>query len=125
GLRQARLVVAARAPQLTLHVFFHDRECALLAQSDAALASPHPMGILRLRMPAQAPSRSSWKLDEALLLLVGEERLGARMKPGAQAVDLGAAPGGWSWQLAQRGLRVMAVDNAKLAPAVLATPLVG
>ena len=31
-----------------------------------------------------------------------------------KAVDLGAAPGGWSWQLAHRGLFVTAVDNGPL-----------
>ncbi len=31
-----------------------------------------------------------------------------------RAVDLGAAPGGWTWHLAQRGLRVTAIDNAPL-----------
>ena len=40
------------------------------------------------------------------------------------AVDLGAAPGGWTWQLAQRGLRVTAVDNGPLKGAVRDDPLV-
>ena len=31
-----------------------------------------------------------------------------------RAVDLGAAPGGWTWQLAQRGVAVTAVDNGPL-----------
>jgi len=39
-------------------------------------------------------------------------------------VDLGAAPGGWTWQLAQRGLRVVAVDNGALKGAVAEDPRV-
>lgn len=31
------------------------------------------------------------------------------------AVDLGAAPGGWTWQLVKRGLAVTAVDNGSMA----------
>ena len=36
------------------------------------------------------------------------------LRPGMRAVDLGAAPGGWTWQLVQRGLQVTAVDNGPL-----------
>ena len=38
-------------------------------------------------------------------------------------MDLGAAPGGWSWQLVKRGLRVIAVDNGAMAPALLESGL--
>jgi len=41
-----------------------------------------------------------------------------------RAVDLGAAPGGWTWQLATRGLRVTAVDNGPLKGDVASDPLV-
>jgi len=39
-------------------------------------------------------------------------------------VDLGASPGGWTWQLAGRGLVVAAVDNGPLDRALLETGLV-
>ncbi|MGB8518105.1 MAG: 23S rRNA (cytidine(2498)-2'-O)-methyltransferase RlmM, partial [Gallionella sp.] len=29
-------------------------------------------------------------------------------------VDLGAAPGGWTWQMVKRGIRVAAVDNGPM-----------
>lgn len=38
--------------------------------------------------------------------------------------DLGAAPGGWTWQLAHRGLRVTAVDNGPLKGSVADDALV-
>jgi 23S rRNA (cytidine2498-2'-O)-methyltransferase len=41
-----------------------------------------------------------------------------------RAVDLGAAPGGWTWQLARRGLRVTAVDNGPLKGEIQGDPLV-
>jgi 23S rRNA (cytidine2498-2'-O)-methyltransferase len=37
------------------------------------------------------------------------------------AADLGASPGGWTWQLVQRGLMVTAVDNGAIAPPLLET----
>jgi len=39
-------------------------------------------------------------------------------------VDLGAAPGGWTWQLLRRGLRVIAVDTGPLKGMVAEHPWV-
>ena len=70
-----------------------------------------------MRMPGGAPSRSTLKLAEALVTFLGD-READLLRAGMRAVDLGAAPGGWTWQLAQRGLRVIAVDNGALKGAV-------
>lgn len=107
-----------------LHVFLAASTSAYLGYSDPRASSPWPMGIPRLRMPRAAPSRSVLKLEEALLVFLTEEQRRRSLKPGMLAVDLGAAPGGWSWLLARRGLRVIAVDNGRLAPAAIATGLV-
>ena len=45
-------------------------------------------------------------------------------KPGTKVVDLGAAPGGWSYSAAKRGARVVAVDNGPLKGGALGNPLV-
>lgn len=103
---------------------FTDWSKAWLCDVPSGFASPWPTGIPRLRMPREAPSRSVLKLVEALLILLTEEERRRFLKPGMNAVDLGAAPGGWSWQLAQHGLSVTAIDNARLAKAVLATGMV-
>jgi len=34
-------------------------------------------------------------------------------------VDLGAAPGGWTWQLVDRGLQVTAIDNGPMDKALM------
>lgn len=107
-----------------LHVFLAASTSAYLGYAARRDSSPWPMGIPRLRMPREAPSRSVLKLEEALLVFLTEEERRGNLKPGMLAVDLGAAPGGWSWLLARHGLRVIAVDNAQLAPAVLATGMV-
>lgn len=62
------------------------------------------------------PSRAYLKLWEALT------RLGRWPAPGETCLDLGAAPGGWTWALARLGARVTAVDKAPLDSAVAAMP---
>lgn len=108
----------------SLHVFLLSSTHVILGMSTADNRSPYPMGIPRLRMPREAPSRSTLKLEEAVLTLLDEETRELRLKPGLTAVDLGAAPGGWTWQLVQHGLRVTAVDNGPMSEAVMATGLV-
>ena len=41
------------------------------------------------------------------------------LKPGMSAVDLGAAPGGWTWQLVRRSIRVTAIDNGPMDRALM------
>jgi 23S rRNA (cytidine2498-2'-O)-methyltransferase len=65
------------------------------------------------------PNRAYLKLWEALSLL------DERPRPGQQCLDLGAAPGGWTWVLAKLGAQVTAVDKAALAANVTAMPGVG
>jgi 23S rRNA (cytidine2498-2'-O)-methyltransferase len=62
------------------------------------------------------PSRAYLKLWEALTLI------GERPQPGEVCVDLGSAPGGWSWALAQLGAHVVSVDKAPLAPDIAGLP---
>ncbi len=113
----------ASASAANLHVLFPDGGHAYLGASATPWASRWPMGIPRLRMPGGAPSRSTLKLAEALVTFLGD-RESALMRAGMRAVDLGAAPGGWTWQLAHRGLRVVAVDNGSLKGSVRDDPLV-
>jgi 23S rRNA (cytidine2498-2'-O)-methyltransferase len=74
-----------------------------------------PMGIPRLRLPDEAPSRAALKLEEAFWQLLTASERQQRLGPGRTAVDLGAAPGGWTHVLLQLGLSVTAVDRANLA----------
>ncbi|MEO8751873.1 MAG: 23S rRNA (cytidine(2498)-2'-O)-methyltransferase RlmM [Casimicrobiaceae bacterium] len=107
-----------------LHVMFTDKQNAYVATSAPAWNSAWPMGIPRLKMPRDVPSRSTLKLAEAFgTFLTDDERL-RLLRPGLRAVDLGAAPGGWTWQLAHRGLRVTAVDNGPMKGSVADDPLV-
>jgi 23S rRNA (cytidine2498-2'-O)-methyltransferase len=86
--------------------------------------APWPGGIPRLKLPHQAPSRSALKIEEGLARADGRGRARALAQARPAGVDLGAAPGGWSWQLARKGVRVIAVDNGPLKAEALATGLV-
>ncbi len=96
-----------------LHVLLTPDERAWLGLADVQRASPWHLGIPRLRMPRDAPSRSTLKLAEALHVYLGDN-IEKVLMPEMRAVDLGAAPGGWTWQLIHRGLHVTAVDNGRM-----------
>lgn len=118
GLRKRGLLsVDPRLPRL--HAFFTGSTSAYIGFSLATQSAKWPMGIPRLHMPRAAPSRSVLKLDEALLTFLSGEKRQQLLRPGMLAIDLGAAPGGWTWLLASMGLRVIAVDNGRIAPAVM------
>lgn len=120
--KKGMLAMKADAP--TLHLFFETSAACDFGLSMPGDASPWPMGIAHLRMPIGAPSRSTLKMAEAFFALMSESERASTLRPGLKAVDLGAAPGGWTLQFAQRGLRVTAVDNGPLTDSVLATGLV-
>lgn len=107
-----------------LHVFFPDRNTALIGSSDPRNSAAAIMGIVRQSMPAGAPSRSTMKLAEAIEVFMDRSEQSRLLRPGMTAVDLGAAPGGWSWQLVRRGIRVTAVDNGAMKGALATHPLV-
>ena len=69
-----------------------------------------PGGRLRAHVSKTAPSRAAMKLAEAF------SWLDRAPESGDVCVDLGAAPGGWSWVLLKRGAKVYAVDPALLSP---------
>ena len=121
GELRSRGQLDARAVR-RLHVFLPAGDHAWVGTA-SAVRGGWPLGIPRLRMPGAAPSRSTLKLAEAFATFLGD-REPALLRPGLRAVDLGAAPGGWTWQLAQRGVRVTAVDNGPLKGAVADDPLV-
>lgn len=98
-----------------LHLLFLAGDCAYLGVSPSNNRAPWAMGIPRLRQPRGAPSRATLKLEEAWHHFIPAEEWDERLAGGQKAVDLGAAPGGWTWQLVKRGMFVDAVDNGPMA----------
>ena len=85
-----------------LFVYFADFG-RVLAGREAELG-----GQRRMADDDAAPSRSYLKVEEAYIVL------GREPAADETVVDLGAAPGGWSYSAAKRGARVIAVDNGPL-----------
>lgn len=79
----------------------------------AALLSPDPGGTSGILLPEGVPSRAWLKLEEAIRFF------DLRFTPRDVVVELGCAPGGVIFALLQRGLSVIGVDPARLAPMVL------
>ncbi len=79
------------------------------------------MGIPRLKFPADAPSRSTLKLEEAFHVFIPREEWDERLAAGMWGVDLGACPGGWTYQLVKRSMFVHSVDNGMMADSLMET----
>ena len=125
ALRKAGLLSPKDNPGLPrLHVCLLAGDHALLARSHAADSAPWPLGIPRLKMLPDAPSRSALKLEEALLVLLNADERKNLLKEGMTAADLGAAPGGWTWVLTRNRIRVSSIDNGPLRQHVLDSDMV-
>lgn len=108
-----------------LNVFFFDRaKSAFVTWIDATNSSPWPGGVPRLKFPPSAPSRSTLKLEEAFHVFMDKSAQDSLLKPGLRIVDLGASPGGWTWQFVHREMFVTAVDNGMMASSLLETGMV-
>ena len=127
GLRKANVLTgkkeAFNAEQggAVLHALFLSGKEVVLGFSLAQNSSPHVMGIPRLKFPSEAPSRSTLKLDEAFLYFIPRDEWDNRLTSGMNAVDLGSAPGGWTYQLVRRGMMVTAIDNGPMAESLMET----
>jgi 23S rRNA (cytidine2498-2'-O)-methyltransferase len=120
--KAGRLVDDPSKPRLLL-TFKSGRE-VFLGLAEANNSAFWPMGIPRLKFPRNAPSRSTLKLEEAWHQFIPREQWDERLAPAMTAVDLGAAPGGWTWQLVNRHMLVTAIDNGPMAESLMETGLV-
>jgi len=127
GLRKAKILTSkgtdfnADQGGSILHALFLSGQEVILGFSLAQNSSPHVMGIPRLKFPSLAPSRSTLKLDEAFLYFIPRDEWDSRLTSGMNAVDLGSAPGGWTYQLVRRGMMVTAIDNGAMAESLMET----
>jgi len=109
---------------MRLHVCLTAPDAAVVACADIRESAPWPGGIPRLKFPRGAPSRSTLKLEEAFLVLLDDDERARWLKPGMSAVDLGAAPGGWTFQLVRRSIRTIAIDNGPIDATLMDSGLV-
>lgn len=121
-LRQKRLLLnVENSARPVIHLLFINNHSCYVGYSDTQNNSPFHMGIPRLKFPADAPSRSTLKLEEAFHQFIPYEEWDERLRGGLNAVDLGASPGGWSYQLVKRSMFVYAIDNGAMDEKLLET----
>ncbi len=112
ALRKHRILSKQPNPSLPyIHILFETSERCSICVSASGDRSEYPLGIKRLKMPQNAPSRSVLKLEEAMNSFFTKSQQEALFKTSMLSVDLGACPGGWTYQLVQHGLNVEAVDH--------------
>lgn len=126
ALKKAGCVVEDSPWQL--HLVLISGQCAYLGISPVNNRAAWSMGIPRLRQPRDAPSRATLKLEEAWHHFVPAYEWDSRLAGGQRAVDLGAAPGGWTQVAAAAvgdGGRVIASDILPMDPVAGAEFIVG
>ncbi|WP_182914224.1 SAM-dependent methyltransferase [Paenibacillus sp. 1011MAR3C5] len=106
-VQQPEMIISVYAAGDKLYVGFATPEDML---------SDWPGGAVRFQREEGQVSRAKFKLLEA------ERAFGLRYMDYRQALDVGAAPGGWTSLLLERGLRVTAIDPADMHPSLLASP---
>ena len=97
-----------------IQIYLFDKTCYIGFSESGELINEHN-DEYRLHSRSDKVSRSEFKLIEAL------RKFNIILKDG-KALDLGAAPGGWSKVLLGLGMKVTAVDPAALDAAVAASP---
>ncbi|MGB2079953.1 MAG: 23S rRNA (cytidine(2498)-2'-O)-methyltransferase RlmM [Vibrio sp.] len=118
---QKRLHAKENAKKPVMHVCFVAPGQCYIGYSLPQNNSQFFMGIPRLKFPSDAPSRSTLKLEEAFHVFIPKEEWDTRLASGMWAVDLGACPGGWTYQLVKRSMFVHAIDNGMMAQSLMDT----
>jgi 23S rRNA (cytidine2498-2'-O)-methyltransferase len=107
--------VAARDDLRVVSLFVRGRDCFIGDSNIALNLNEHCDEFRVFSRQRRTICRAEYKLLEALRKF----RIDAR---GQHAIDLGAAPGGWTYVLAQKGFQVVAIDPGALDPRVVQHP---
>ncbi len=114
-LKPKPIAFMAELPRAPMGGFTLLDEHTMLAS--ARCSSPFGNGEIRFEEDSVGPpSRAYLKLWELFTLTR------VHPNPGQRCIDVGAAPGGWTFVLASLGAKVVAVDKAALEPRVAAMP---
>lgn len=101
-------IESVKKPQIVVSILCTRESCYLGISPVEENLSAWPGGTRHFAQTEEQISRAEFKLLEAL------EVFGVSLPSHGVALDLGAAPGGWTRLLLEAGLNVVAVDPAKL-----------
>nr|WP_181438849.1 SAM-dependent methyltransferase [Paenibacillus sambharensis] len=103
-------------PDIILSIYAAGEELLAGWGTPGELLSDWPGGAVRFQREEEQISRAKFKLLEA------ERAFGLHLEDYKEALDIGAAPGGWTSLLLERGCAVTAVDPADLHPSLMDHP---
>ncbi len=109
-------VESIKKPQIVVSLLCTTGKCYLGISSGKENLSDWPGGARHFAQVPEQVSRAEFKLLEAL------DVFGLTLPSPGRALDLGAAPGGWSRLLLDAGIDVVAVDPANLDPRLKGRP---
>jgi 23S rRNA (cytidine2498-2'-O)-methyltransferase len=112
-MRQYEAIPCVQQMDYMISIFLHAEKVYVGVSQPEEQLSSWSGGAIHYRKSDKDISRAKFKLMEA------EERLPINFRQYRMALDLGAAPGGWSSFLLERGVQVTAVDPAKMHPSLL------
>jgi 23S rRNA (cytidine2498-2'-O)-methyltransferase len=107
-------VESIKKPQVIVSLLCTSEKGYLGISTSEENLSDWPGGMRHFAQTPEQISRAEFKLLEAL------EVFGVTLPARGHALDLGAAPGGWTRLLLKAGLHVVAVDPAQLDPRLVA-----
>ncbi|MBB3110349.1 23S rRNA (cytidine2498-2'-O)-methyltransferase [Paenibacillus phyllosphaerae] len=105
-----------QSPDVILSIFAGLEELYVGIATPEEQLSDWPGGAVRFQREEGQISRAKFKLLEA------ERAFHIRLEEFREGLDIGAAPGGWTHLLLERGLKVTAVDPAELHPSLFQYP---
>jgi 23S rRNA (cytidine2498-2'-O)-methyltransferase len=105
-------VESVKKPQIVISVLCTMHKAYVGISPAEENLSSWPGGARHFAQTSEQISRAEFKLLEAL------EVFGLSLPSGGRALDLGAAPGGWTRLFLEAGMHVVAVDPAQLDPRV-------
>lgn len=103
---------ARQKPDMIIAIYAAASQLYVGCGTPGEMLSDWPGGAVRFQREEGQISRAKFKLLEA------EREFGLNYETFQQALDIGAAPGGWTSLLLERGLRVTAVDPGELHPSL-------
>ena len=116
ALEQAGATISLQSPELIIAVYAHQEYIWVGFGTVEEMRSSWPGGAVRFQREDNQISRAKFKLLEA------EQAFGLDFTLFKNAIDVGAAPGGWTSLLLERGLRVTAIDPANLDERLIGYP---
>jgi len=116
ALIEAESTPVKQDPELIIAIYAHKDQLYVGFGTAEEMRSDWPGGAIRFQREEGQISRAKFKLLEA------EQAFGLSFSQFSNALDIGAAPGGWTSLLLERGLQVTAIDPASLDERIVKHP---